>query len=111
MNGTSSENTSGSTLLLHGGRIVQPARVAESASVLIKSDRIVRLRKSGGSERPDAELGIDLQGATLLPGFIDAHIHGFPISLDIANTNFGRILGTGTQYAPRSIQVSLRYQY
>ncbi len=37
--------------------------------------------------------------------------YGFPVSLDIANTNFGRILGTGTQYAPRSIQVSLRYQY
>jgi hypothetical protein len=37
--------------------------------------------------------------------------YGFPVSLDIANTNFGRITGTGTQYAPRNIQVSLRYQY
>lgn len=37
--------------------------------------------------------------------------YGFPVSLDIANVNFGRITGTATQYLPRSIQVSLRYQY
>ena len=36
---------------------------------------------------------------------------GFPVSLDVANLNFGRITGTATQYAPRSVQVSLRYQY
>jgi hypothetical protein len=36
---------------------------------------------------------------------------GFPVSLDIANLNFGRITGTATQYAPRTVQVSLRYQY
>lgn len=37
--------------------------------------------------------------------------YGFPVSLDIANVNFMRITGTATQYLPRSIQVSLRYQY
>lgn len=37
--------------------------------------------------------------------------YGFPVSLDITNANFARITGTATQYAPRSIQVSLRYQY
>jgi carboxypeptidase family protein len=37
--------------------------------------------------------------------------YGFPVSLDVTNLNFGRITGTATQYAPRSIQVSLRYQY
>lgn len=35
----------------------------------------------------------------------------FPISLDIANLNFGRITSTATQYASRTVQVSLRYQY
>lgn len=37
--------------------------------------------------------------------------YGFPVSLDITNANFGRITGGATSYAPRSIQVSLRYQY
>src|SRR6185503_20243830 len=37
--------------------------------------------------------------------------YGFPVSLDIANVNFMRITGTATQYAPRSIQVALRYQF
>jgi hypothetical protein len=35
---------------------------------------------------------------------------GFPSSL-ITNANFGAITGTATQYAPRSVSVSLRYQY
>lgn len=36
--------------------------------------------------------------------------YGFPTT-DITNVNFGRILGTATSYSPRTIQVSLRYQY
>ncbi|MGH9966588.1 MAG: carboxypeptidase regulatory-like domain-containing protein [Pyrinomonadaceae bacterium] len=36
--------------------------------------------------------------------------YGFPTT-DITSANFGRILGTHALYAPRSIQVSLRYQY
>ncbi|MGH9943297.1 MAG: hypothetical protein ACRD9R_13190, partial [Pyrinomonadaceae bacterium] len=37
--------------------------------------------------------------------------YGFPVSLDVANANFARITGTATQYAPRSVQFSLRYQF
>jgi len=36
--------------------------------------------------------------------------YGFP-SASIANTNFGAITGAATLYSPRSVQVSLRYQY
>jgi hypothetical protein len=36
--------------------------------------------------------------------------YGFP-SNAITNTNFGAITGVATQYLPRQIQVSLRYQY
>jgi len=36
--------------------------------------------------------------------------YGFPSSA-ITNTNFGAITGVATLYAPRNIQVSLRYQY
>ena len=37
-------------------------------------------------------------------------MYGVP-SASIANTNFGAITGTAVQYAPRTILVSLRYQY
>ncbi len=53
-------------------------------------------------------------GLMLRADFFNAFNHvqyGFPVSLDIANLNFARITGTATQYAPRSVQVSLRYQY
>ncbi|MDQ3585388.1 MAG: TonB-dependent receptor [Acidobacteriota bacterium] len=36
--------------------------------------------------------------------------YGFP-NTDINSANFGRILGTATQYSPRTVQVSLRYQF
>jgi outer membrane receptor protein involved in Fe transport len=36
--------------------------------------------------------------------------YGFPSQL-VTNTNFGAITSVATQYAPRNIQVSLRYQY
>ena len=35
---------------------------------------------------------------------------GFPVN-DIANVNFGRLLGGATNYAPRTLQFVLRYQY
>jgi hypothetical protein len=51
---------------------------------------------------------------SLRADFFNAFNHvqyGFPVSVDITNANFARILGTATQYAPRTIQVSMRYQY
>jgi hypothetical protein len=36
--------------------------------------------------------------------------YGFP-SLDVTSVNFGRITSTASQYVPRNIQISLRYQY
>ncbi len=35
---------------------------------------------------------------------------GFPVN-DITSPTFGRINGTATQYAPRTVQVVLRYRY
>jgi hypothetical protein len=36
--------------------------------------------------------------------------YGFPVA-DLASANFGRITGTATQYAPRTIQMSMRYGF
>ncbi|HEV8169937.1 MAG TPA: N-acetylglucosamine-6-phosphate deacetylase, partial [Pyrinomonadaceae bacterium] len=58
------------TLLLKNANVVLPDREVARGSVLIEEGRIASLEaESGGKE-------IDLSGATLLPGFIDVHIHG-----------------------------------
>jgi hypothetical protein len=36
--------------------------------------------------------------------------YGFPVA-DLTSANFGRITGTATQYAPRTVQLSLRYAF
>jgi N-acetylglucosamine-6-phosphate deacetylase len=58
------------TLLLKNANVVLPDREVQGGSVLIEEDRIVSLETESGGEV------IDLAGATLLPGFIDVHIHG-----------------------------------
>lgn len=50
---------------------------------------------------------------TLRADFFNAFNHvqyGFPVAT-LNSTNFGAITSTAVQYAPRSVQVSLRYQY
>jgi len=58
------------TLLLKNANVVLPDREVQGASVLIEDGRIVSLE----ADHADEEL--DLAGTTLLPGFIDVHIHG-----------------------------------
>jgi N-acetylglucosamine-6-phosphate deacetylase len=55
---------------------VLPQGVNESASLLIEDDRIARIYQQGEGSHPQAEERFDLSGLTLLPGFIDIHIHG-----------------------------------
>lgn len=59
--------------LLRGGRVVTPEGVLEDAWVQVSGGRIDRV----AGTRPDVEAPvIDLQGAWLLPGYIDLHVHG-----------------------------------
>jgi|SRR5215213_101879 len=58
------------TLLLKNANVVLADREVQGGSVLIEEGRIVSLEANKGDEE------IDLTGTTLLPGFIDVHIHG-----------------------------------
>lgn len=61
------------SLLLAGGRVVTPDDVLEGAWVLLSGDSIV----SVGLSRPAVDAPVfDLDGAWLLPGFVDMHMHG-----------------------------------
>jgi N-acetylglucosamine-6-phosphate deacetylase len=63
------------SLVLRNARIVLTDRVLDESKLLIESGRIVRI-SAAASAAENGALEYDLAGLTLLPGFIDIHIHG-----------------------------------
>ena len=74
------------TTLLRNARLILPERTAEKATLLIHNGRIARVFESTTSQPSDADSIIDLDGFTLFPGFIDAHIHG-AVGVDTNDTD------------------------
>ena len=66
-------NKSPRKLLLRDARIVLPNRIVEDGTIHIEDEQIVSINE--GQTETDAET-LSLGGATVLPGFIDVHIHG-----------------------------------
>jgi N-acetylglucosamine-6-phosphate deacetylase len=62
-------------LLLRNADVVLPNRTIPHAAILIEDGVIAAINESGASEIGDART-LDLDGSTILPGFIDVHIHG-----------------------------------
>jgi N-acetylglucosamine-6-phosphate deacetylase len=60
------------SLLLCAGRIVTPARVFAPGWVHLDGDRIADV----GPGAPPRPADLDLGTATVVPGFVDAHVHG-----------------------------------
>lgn len=79
----SEPDTASSNLLFLGGDIITMAEPPVAEAMWIKNGRIERL---GGVDEvraaagPDAEI-VDLEGATLMPGFIEPHTHPLATAL------------------------------
>ena len=71
-------NHSSGKLVLRDGTVVLPNRTIEHGTILIEGQHISSIGEEGitGAE------SIDLGGMTILPGFIDVHIHG-AIGVDV----------------------------
>jgi N-acetylglucosamine-6-phosphate deacetylase len=67
------EDASVSSLLLTGGRIVLPDRVAH-ADLFVANGLVVKVVED--EEKYSADAILDLTDTTIFPGFIDIHIHG-----------------------------------
>ena len=67
--------SSPTTILLRNARAVFPDRVGE-AGLVIQGDRISRIIEPTTGQSLEADAILDLDGLTVLPGFIDVHIHG-----------------------------------
>ncbi len=68
-------NKSPRKLLLRDARIVLENRIIEEGMILIEDERIVSVTENQTDLHSDAET-LSLGGLTVLPGFIDVHIHG-----------------------------------
>jgi N-acetylglucosamine-6-phosphate deacetylase len=75
--------SSSKQLALINGRIVLPDQVIESGQIIIDQGELAAV--SATARTPTSET-IDLAGATVYPGFIDAHIHG-SASIDVMNAS------------------------
>ncbi len=64
---------------ISNARIVLNDRIIDRGSIQISGDRISSLRG-------EATDGFNLEGATVFPGFIDAHIHG-AVGVDLMSAN------------------------
>jgi dihydroorotase len=93
------------TLLLKGGRVVDPSRKTEGkADLLIEDGKIVRcgrdLQKTNGVSGADI---IDLRGKLVVPGLIDMHTHlrepGFEYKETVATGSAAAVAGGFTSIA------------
>ena len=65
-----------SSLWLRGARLVLPDRVMDDATLFLKDGRIHSFTVGGQDVRSGPGHVLDLAGLTLMPGFIDIHLHG-----------------------------------
>ncbi|BBH65269.1 imidazolonepropionase [Actinoplanes sp. OR16] len=86
------------TTAIINARIFDGTAVLDATTVLLDGDRIIAV---GGEPPVDAAI-VDANGATLLPGLIDAHVHTSPANLALA-LQFGvttelEMQGTNTRH-------------
>ncbi|HYJ78955.1 MAG TPA: amidohydrolase family protein, partial [Longimicrobiaceae bacterium] len=92
------------TVVLRAARLIDGtgAAAVQNGVVVVTDDRIVAVGRQGSVAEPAGARVVDLGDATLLPGFIDAHVHiigrtlGDPAGDDAAARDFpamGAILG------------------
>ena len=85
------------TCLIHAAHIVTPRGTVENGALVIKGNRIADIvGTSNGDEIKIAEAStivreIDLRDATLMPGFVDLHIHG-AVGIDVMSAGVDGLL-------------------
>jgi N-acetylglucosamine-6-phosphate deacetylase len=65
-----------SMLWLTGGRVVTPDAVLDGGGVLVVDGVIDRVVSAEELSPPEGADRVDLAGRTVLPGFVDLHVHG-----------------------------------
>jgi len=92
--------------LLRNGRLVLPDSVLEPGAILISHGKISQIIDSSSLDSVFADSVIDLDHATIFPGFIDVHIHG-AVSVDVNNADAAGLLRVSEFLASRGVTVWL----
>jgi N-acetylglucosamine-6-phosphate deacetylase len=88
--------------LLSNARIVLPAQVLESSSLLIEDGQIARVIEDSSADSVSADSIIELDGASLFPGYIDIHIHG-AIGVDVNSATADDLQRVGQFLATKGV--------
>jgi N-acetylglucosamine-6-phosphate deacetylase len=88
--------------LLRNGRIVLPDRVLEPGAILISHGKISQIIDSSSLDSVVADSVIDLDHATIFPGFVDVHIHG-AVGVDVNNADAADLLRVSEFLASRGV--------
>jgi N-acetylglucosamine-6-phosphate deacetylase len=59
-------------VLISAGRVITPAQVLAPGWVLVEGHHVVDVQQGSPPRRPD----VDLPHGTVVPGFVDSHVHG-----------------------------------
>ena len=78
------------SMLLKGGRVVDPASGVDGAQdLLVRDGEIEAVERSGSIAPPEGVAVVDVHGCWVVPGLIDPHVHlrdpGFPEKETIAS--------------------------
>lgn len=88
--------------LIRNASLVLPKQVLKSGALLIEAGRIAKILESPAAGNIVAESVIDLDQATLLPGFIDLHIHG-AVGVDINSAGAADLLRVSQFLATKGV--------
>jgi len=86
-------------LTLKNARAALPDRVVSNCGIQVVDGRIARIESHGPAT---ADESIDLQGATVFPGFIDVHIHG-AIGVDVNSADAAGLLRVSEFLASKGV--------
>ena len=86
-------------LTLKNARAALPDRVVSNCTIQVVDGRIARIESHGPAT---ADESIDLQGATVFPGFIDVHIHG-AIGVDVNSADAAGLLRVSEFLASKGV--------
>ncbi|MCI0433435.1 MAG: amidohydrolase family protein, partial [Gemmatimonadetes bacterium] len=62
-------------ILLAGADLVLPGRILSGGSLILDADRIVAIEPRR-VDPPQGATSLDVPGCTIVPGFVDVHVHG-----------------------------------
>jgi len=63
-------------LIIANGRVITPWQVLAKGQVVVEKGKIIEVRESSEPPREPQAIVIDATGKTVVPGYIDIHVHG-----------------------------------